>query len=646
MRPTGEGRNVLDTKTQSRDRARKRASCLLLYAAAMVLAAAVLSPVARTSFYGDDTWNSAQYSKSALQVQGGSLGESMWEFQSSWITAGRFFPGTSYMGPLFYVVDGHPLRLKLFVLSVVLLSLGLLGYLAVKLSGSATVGVWAILLAPLMLQFRVGSDPILVYEGLLPLIACLVLGSLIAMAAYLNTGKRSYLALSLVAYGIAVLTYEITLPLFLLHFLLIWLYPKRHPVLKSVRLSWPFAALSVMQAAIAMGLRFYFGKAIGMSERAYQQISTSASQVEASALVIRLAPLPALILLAKQVVAALPLTYWVLQLKSEVSQTAVRSLDGASVALFVGYLLIVLWAALQTNTEHEGERAPRTAPLVAVGLGLLVLPNVLIAFSPKYQHDVTWGGGYIPVYLSCLGLALAISVLVPKLLSKARESGARLAVIAVALICAVAVATVGVANYRHNQYVAETSQRGVGYPSELVRTAIARGLMKEAKPGLRLVIDNQFNYWAETREFYSAHSGLRVDAIEDSRQPLDVIFPTAQKSGDANGGTTYAISRDQAAYLSCKTNWRGNGRVIFGTIVEAGSASSGERYALVDPFYVYVQADQGQSGTRYLAPIPQEQGYRDASVEALGANPNDFTEVASGEGWALYRSKIAVELGL
>ncbi|MDH4248157.1 MAG: LamG domain-containing protein, partial [Deltaproteobacteria bacterium] len=62
---------------------------------------------------------------------------------------------------------------------------------------------------------------------------------------------------------------------------------------------------------------------------------------------------------------------------------------------------------VQTNMH------PRT-PLV-LGFSLLILPAVIVSLSPKMQSQVSFGVGYLPVYVQYFGLALLLAILLTAL---------------------------------------------------------------------------------------------------------------------------------------------------------------------------------------------------------------------------------------
>jgi len=106
------------------------------------------------------------------------------------------------------------------------------GFLAGRLTGSARLGWLASALVSLTFQFRLHADAILGNALLLQTILLCTLGSLLVFDAYLANGGRWRLLAAVGLYLLAVLSYEIAWPFFVLHFALAYL---RHPGLPDAQ---------------------------------------------------------------------------------------------------------------------------------------------------------------------------------------------------------------------------------------------------------------------------------------------------------------------------------------------------------------------------------------------------------------------------
>ena len=618
--------------------AKKAVAYLLLAAGALVLAAIILSPILRTGFYGDDAPNSAKFSRDTLRVQGTTLSAAIVDDQRLWLENGRFFPGTAYTPVLFYVVNGHPRVLKVIVLTLVLVGLALLGYLTTRLTGSGAAGVLAILIWPLLYQYRAGYDPVLAFAGLLPLVMVLTLASLLALVEYLDGGKRRFLVASLIAYAVALLTYEIAIPFFLLHFCIVWLYPNKRPFRHAVRSTAPFAAIAVVPVLAALGLRAYFSKAVVLAGQT--AAATGTSSFDVSAYVIHPAPLPAIAVVLKQMLAVVPLSYWSISRPVLPGFAAgVGNLPAFNTVLAISYALVTgvaLWLAWR---EARASRSGIRAGLLAIlGAGLLVLPNVLIALSSRYQSEIQWGSPYLPAYVSVAGGVLLVVVIC---LSLARV-GARATPSwpwMVVLILSVSLgAYVAAGNLQRNKYVVEVGERNIGYSQELVRAALRAGLMRDVPSNSSLIIQSPA-YWSETPEFYSGVSGRLIRAIYPANTLTDVVARGGLVPDLKRSGVLVAPPDRPLFYLAFASNWGGNGLVTLGRVEQVASDGAGNAAATLATSYAYIAASPEPRTSTEILPKYQYETVRAASVDELGMSSADFDTVSSGVNWVIVRSR-------
>jgi hypothetical protein len=69
---------------------------------------------------------------------------------------------------------------------------------------------------------------------------------------------------------------------------------------------------------------------------------------------------------------------------------------------FVG-LTFVIWKAMSQRAT------PKTKETIPFGLTLWIVPALLIALPAKYQHELHFGLGYLPVFLEYFGAGIAVS---------------------------------------------------------------------------------------------------------------------------------------------------------------------------------------------------------------------------------------------
>jgi hypothetical protein len=682
----------------SPDSLRRHGRYLLLCGAAFGLAVISLSPVLESGFFGDDAINSWNSARSVLHGQGLGLGDlihSILANVADWAQSGRFFPLSAYGAFLFYFVDGHPLLLKLFVLALILVDLGLLGYLATQITGSWALGVLAILITPLLFQLRLTAynDPIAAFSGLLQVVLTYTLIALALLQLYLKSGKRRYLVGSLAVYAVSLLTYEIGIPFFLLFAALTWLYPERRSLLMSARISWPFATLAGAAVALNMGLRLILKVAFSGSADAYAQAVSASGLTVSGAYIPNIAPDAILATLAHQVSAALPLSFQQLGVPGLFPSFSadLTAHPAFYLVLIAGYGAMAVTLGLQLWREVLARsRAFRPGLLVVLGSGLLILPNALISLSPRYQAETSWGIGYLPVYLSYFGVALLILALIYGLfrlaasaehsvvvalstvitlalavgivyvsvanqthlglallplaltyglfriaVSAERRSSATVALAAAtALALTVGIAYVGVVNHANNAIEVENGNAAVWYPRATIMTAMERGLLAGLPAGINLVIGGAGPGHWDVRDpaFFSGYSGVKVAAVVTVAKAVETIRATTTTSTSADGATTYLMPpQSDVYYLTYGGAWEGNGSAVLGRIRELEVTADGALSMQLEPARLYLSAS-----THSLLPGPHGQGLATTSPTELGIDPNEMEMVASGSEWSLF----------
>jgi hypothetical protein len=640
MAGTSRGSRLLDSL-------RRNGRYLLLCGAALALTVISLSPLLESGFDGDDISSSVSCARSVLHVQGQGLGDlihSVLANLSEWARIGRFFPLSAYSAFLLYFVDGQALALKLFVLALILVDLGLLGYLTIQITGSRTLGVLAILITPLLFQFRTGAylDPITGFSGLLQVVLTCTLISLVLLLLYLRSSKRRYLVASLAIYAASLLTYEITIPFFLLFAVLAWLYPERRSLLMSARISWPFAALAGVAVALNMGLRLFFQVAFSGSAAEYAQ-SAGAGRVY----IPNLAPGAILETIAHQVSAALPLGFQQLAapglLLFPSFSADLTARPEFSLLLIAGYGAMAVVLGWQLWREVlAGSHGFRPGLLGVLGCGLLILPNALISLSPRFQAETSWGIGYLPVYLSYFGVALLLVALIYglfRLAASAKRSVAVALSAVTTLALAVGIAYVGVVNHANNGIAVETGNAALWYPRVTVAAAAERGLFTGVPADSTIVIDGSEPTWdvIGVPPFFTGYAGARVTSMVTVAKAVETMRATTPSSTSADGAAMYLVSpQSNVYYLKYGSALEGNGYAMLGRVRELTVAANGALSMQLEPVRLYMSAAPLSASTPSLLYGPHGQGLATTSPTELGIDPNEMAMVASGWEWSLF----------
>jgi len=369
---------------------------LLTYGAAgsavVVLLYLTLSPYLTNGFCGDDSINSSIAGVSA------QTGQSIWSIARTislqWVkNEGRFFPLGWIIGYHSYYFFQDVEYFRLYQVTLTVLHMGLFAWLVFELAGNLRFACFAGLIAPLFFQIRQYHDPIGAYGGLCQYMGSIFAGSGLLVVKYYRTHRTWQLALASAVYAAGLLMYELTLiALPLLWFVL----PPTASVKRKLSVLWPFLLLTGLYLVTALWLRH----AAGGSHYPGTMVSLDWNKW--------------LVTFGRQLFAAVPFSYWMAIWHQQMDvETIVRRTFGSwSGWLVFGGNLVLLRALLPTRAAFhpQGFRLRGGTQLTGVGLVLLICPAAMIAVSKKYQDQLVWGVGYLPVYVSYFGLALLVAL--------------------------------------------------------------------------------------------------------------------------------------------------------------------------------------------------------------------------------------------
>lgn len=614
---------------------------------ALLLSAVVISPMLHSGFFGDDAVQSTTFARSALRVEDTSLFAQTYEIIQSSVRAGRFFPFSTLTLWPFYLADNMAAGFKVYVFLLVLANIALFAYFVRLLSGSWELAILSELVVPVLFQFRSSSfhDPILGFSAHLQVTMSLLLISLIMLTYYLRNGSRRALLVSCIFYAFALLTYEVMIPFFLVHLAIIWLYPKRHPFVWSLKKAAPFIALAAALVVISIAVRVSFGDAIVGSEAQYAT-KAAVGQGAQSAYAMNLNPGPALRTVAEQIVAALPFSYQLLDRSAQSRQLfpgfgfGTPATPLVSLFLMAGFAVVVAMSLrLAWSRQPSGDLPTRLPAMAAVGVGMLLLPTVLISLSPKYQSEVYWGVGYLPVYISYFGVALLICTGLAALMSLVRRrlTGVSLYV-AIGVAAALLLGFASVADYQNNRVDVEYWNRGAWYPRTIMTTAMQRGLFEGVPAGARVVVSG-YTPW-DSKAFYDGLSGRPVkDVVSNTATDTVAVLTKSAARSDSPSGTVYTFPQDSNQYVVAHmAGWIGNGYALVGRMTRLTIDSDGVRTATLQSVRVYAGATPLPKSEVVLQVWKLGTGVAQPTPQALGIDPRSSRSVSSGTDWALFET--------
>jgi hypothetical protein len=480
-----------------------------LLAGALGLAVYLLFPALKTGYIDDDVFNSLVpgvlqfHHLTFLQFTRRILGEIM--------VRGRFFPLAYLLTYGVFCSISNLLLYKSFIIATVILNLFLFHRFIRKTTGSDALAALSVLCTVCLVQFRIYHDPILSHNGLTQAVFAFVLLSLLALLKHLETPRPMWLGLSTLAFGSSLLIYEISYPFFLLHIAIVW--GRTHDIRKTIKTLLPAALVLGTLAGYLLFLRF-------------------ASENDQDANYLPNNDLFAYWrTLAKQLFAALPLSYFLGDPSHLFSLKNIHWSALTLIAAFSASFLLSL-ATLWSLFRSSQSAAPGTQQLPLLGMLLWTLPAVLIALSPKYQHELCRGVGHLPVYIQYFGVGTILAWAI--LWTRRKLPWPRRLAVPVMIITSGVVAVVATITLDDNRRVAAAISRPWYYERANLESALRAGLARTVPEGSSVIpLTDPFwkvglgsHFYSEYDRygsyFFSLNAGklLKSDSIERSPPPL------------------------------------------------------------------------------------------------------------------------------
>lgn len=303
---------------------------------------------------------------------------------SAWMSLqGRFFPGAFiWTYGLFWLTQNIVLY-KLILAIVLGLAFTTVGLLVRAITRNNYLAALTGLAILCTLSVRIGHDSLTSYTGLVPLVIAFSAGA----ALILIWGKgRWFAAIPAVAlFAYALVTYEVVILL--------------TPVLAAItwiKLRKPLAlAVFLIPAGIQAGITLYLRSKLGAGSTA-------------PAYSVSLDPSAVLVTFAKQALAALPLSQWVLGAPN------IPHFSAAFLVLIVFIFALPVFGSswLILSSDAMQRLKPLTLTMMAVaGAWVWFSTSALTAITARWQEELVWGTGYLNVVFGYFGLGLCLASL-------------------------------------------------------------------------------------------------------------------------------------------------------------------------------------------------------------------------------------------
>ncbi|MGC8658272.1 MAG: hypothetical protein ACP5U1_04290 [Desulfomonilaceae bacterium] len=466
---------------------------LFWYIAALVGFVNLISllPLIHSPYLGDDSWCESTL-PGLLMLSKMSLADLCWNTVKDYVHSGRWYPLIIYYYPVFCFLNEY--LYKTAALLFVLTNIGLFAYFVRLVTSSTSLGLMSALLPPLFIQFRCYHDPVMSYYFLMQIEFTLILLSLICLNFYLRKERLTYLILSLVSWGCCLLVYEAFYAFWLMHALVAYLHFGKRSIKRIVKIAGPFFLLAVLNMMITLYVRNEFAPR-------YPGINLNFSVTAW------------LMAFFKQAVAAFPLSYF-LSTESFNYWVQVAKAYFATDLVIICAAWAILWCLVSDRffASKETSNRPNIKALGLLGFGFWILPAILVTLSTKYQQELKWGLGYLPVYVSGFGMIMLTVCLIAWIYQSAQRFSKHAQTASIIALTFFGVVVSGL-NYNNNRLVIQKYNFGEHFHRNLIEDALHANLLHPAPEGSYMICGTPVRSW-DTPAFYRMHSGLTLQVVQ------------------------------------------------------------------------------------------------------------------------------------
>jgi hypothetical protein len=469
-----------------------------------VLGFSVISPALWSGWLGDDAFYSVL--NGVLKADGLSLWQAMWRSFEQWLLGnGRFYPGLVIEKYLVFYIFTNLVAYKAFLVAMTLVTVELFRRCVTGYTNAATANLCALIVITLFTE-RGYHDSILAYNAMPQVVMVAMLASLMTFRRALVERSIAMRIASIVFFAIAAITYEDV-------YLLCLIYPAivalaRRARAEVVRMSWPYVLISAFLTILALAMRHV----VGLPKGSNYAIGPDPLAIARTA--------------GDQIVSAFPLSYWAFDPSGIYSRSDVNDFfrnAPLSPIVFVAFAIAAWWCLRQVVRNNSA----RVAPLVWIGLLVLVLPALPIAVTVKYQHELKLGLGYLPVFFQIFGVALIGAALAKVILLRWRVMPAQIVLCGAIAMCATMTQATNLRLVRE------------GEPSRYARSALEEqlihGLVSDIRDGASIEVAQHFDWIAydddgpdaiSTRGLFALYANRRITLVPigDARAQFTLVY--------------------------------------------------------------------------------------------------------------------------
>ena len=400
-------------------------------------------------FISDDSYN-AQF-KGYLIAHDQSLSDFFYSrLKEEFTTGSRLSIFAMFYNHSIYYLTQNEVIIKFINLSLICLNLFLFYIYLKNLSKNKSLPLGSVLFLSLLIQIRPWHDPIIAFTFLFPVMFNLVLFGLITFQIYLKSKNYFFYFLGALSYFLSCLTYEI--PYFLAPLFFITALNFNKNFKKSFLDSLPFILISIFCI-----LWVFYQKEYANASNWRTDVYLGISFWEA---------------FMKQIFSSLPFSYFLFG-----SNLNLKFTWFDSIFLFIFPMMVYKIFLFISDKSNISKFEFTNINILLIALILIFIPALITALSGHQEElvNVTWGFGYLPVYIQYFGVSILLSLLLNYYLKKVKLQKKSL------LILTLIFSLLLILNYGSNKKVSVGSNADFKYPRELFTKANESGFFNEIK---------------------------------------------------------------------------------------------------------------------------------------------------------------------
>lgn len=353
----------------------------------------------------------------------------------------------------------------------------------------------AIFITLISIQFREYGDSVLAFHALTSFCIIFLNLSILLFLKYLDSNKRILLIASLLLFLVACMAYEYMYPFVLIYFLIPLILGKtnsKQAINHLLLFLIPILLLSLANVAGRLFVEIPQDVADPNFHNAYK-ISHDISAIA--------------LLFIKELVASFPLSNLILNPSGTFTVNNILLVNRSWLLLLfilTAAFTVVFFFSLHNIREKSvttsvPESRSNQLLLALFAFMLLLIPNGIIALSPKYQAEIVWGAGYTSIYFGYFGMGILLCMALHSLLKRFRATW-------ILFATSIVLGCVATANFATNYRVVEVANTFWKNPRTVAEESMRRGIMEGVDSPFTYMFINS-NYPWDITSFIHKYSG-------------------------------------------------------------------------------------------------------------------------------------------